>query len=439
MDGVRQFLNEVSSEPTAGPKWLRRLKPLVAINIVGTGHGGQQWTAGEVVSHLLPVLYEAAERNDADIALVAYDGPALAAAQAARHQLGDPRSWHELEPSLLAEGQRLAAVASRGELALFLGAGVSASAGLPVWNGLLSTLAEKAGMSAEERKSLREFDPMDQAGIIEGRLGGTGRLQDAIREVFTWNHYSLALAFLAALPVREVVTMNYDQLFEAACKVLEQPVSVLPHAIEPGAGRWLLKMHGCVSRSQDIVLTREDYLGYAKQRAALAGIVQALLITRHMLFVGFSLTDDNFHRIADAVRRAVRSSAQSTGEATPFGTTLTLVRRPLVEELWKKDLRWVSMTEPRSGAAETDWDRQVLEAARHLEIFLDYLLSQTRDAAHLLDDRYAAVLSPEEQELRAALDLFEDKLTPKARQAPAWEQIARVLASLGRGSQAKKA
>jgi hypothetical protein len=28
------------------------------------------------------------------------------------------------------------------------------------------------------------------------------------------------------------------------------------------------------------------------RRAALAGIVQALLVTRHMLFVGFSLRDD---------------------------------------------------------------------------------------------------------------------------------------------------
>ncbi len=29
------------------------------------------------------------------------------------------------------------------------------------------------------------------------------------------------------------------------------------------------------------------------QKAALGGIVQSLLITKHFLFVGFSLTDDN--------------------------------------------------------------------------------------------------------------------------------------------------
>ena len=65
------------------------------------------------------------------------------------------------------------------------------------------------------------------------------------------------------------------------------------------------------------VLTRGDYLRYADRRAALAGIVQALLITREMLFVGFSLKDENFFRIADDVRKAVGGDGSS---ARKFGT-----------------------------------------------------------------------------------------------------------------------
>jgi len=72
-----------------------------------------------------------------------------------------------------------------------------------------------------------------------------------------------------------------------------------------------------------------------------------------------------------------------------------------------------------------------LEAGRRLEIFLDYLLARTRDAAHLLDDRYVAVLTQAERELRDALILFEKGLPPNARKAPVWEQIARILAGLG--------
>lgn len=40
--------------------------------------------------------------------------------------------------------------------------------------------------------------------------------------------------------------------------------------------------------------------------AWLAGIVQALLMTKHVLFVGFSLDDDNFHRCAPQPPRRAR-------------------------------------------------------------------------------------------------------------------------------------
>src|SRR5205814_2080317 len=99
----------------------------------------------------------------------------------------------------------------------------------------------------------------------------------------------------------------------------------------PRAYRWLLKMHGCVTRPDEIVLTREDYLRYDMRRQALAGIVQALLITHQMLFIGFSLTDDNFHRIVDAVRRAVHTR-------DTLGTALMLQRDPLLEDLWARDV-----------------------------------------------------------------------------------------------------
>ncbi len=51
-------------------------------------------------------------------------------------------------------------------------------------------------------------------------------------------------------------------------------------------------------------------------------MVQALLITRRMLFVGFGFDDQNFHRIVDEVRKAVRSDG-ATNDGT-FGTALFL-------------------------------------------------------------------------------------------------------------------
>ena len=59
------------------------------------------------------------------------------------------------------------------------------------------------------------------------------------------------------------------------------------------------------------VFPHDDYLDYSAGRRALAGIVQSMLITRHMLFVGFSLRDDNFHQIAYDVRKAAPDPASS--------------------------------------------------------------------------------------------------------------------------------
>ena len=63
-------------------------------------------------------------------------------------------------------------------------------------------------------------------------------------------------------------------------------------------------MHGCVTRPEEIVLTKQDYIRYSDRFAALSGIVQSLLLTKHLLFVGFSLDDDNFIRIYDSVKKA---------------------------------------------------------------------------------------------------------------------------------------
>ena len=56
----------------------------------------------------------------------------------------------------------------------------------------------------------------------------------------------------------------------------------------------LVKMHGCVSAPDTIVVTRDDYETYAQHHPAIVTYLQSLLATRTFLFVGFSLTDPNF-------------------------------------------------------------------------------------------------------------------------------------------------
>ena len=145
----------------------------------------------------------------------------------------------------------------------------------------------------------------------------------------------LLLYLLLALPTRSIVTQNYDQLIERACECRnitdkrnnnnssppttqrqkhdDEQLSVIPYNPRRGVSRWLLKMHGCISHPEDIVLTQSDYDTFEASRlSTLSALVQANLMTSHFLFVGFSLTDPNYLRILEKVRSAMSPGLQQT-------------------------------------------------------------------------------------------------------------------------------
>ena len=434
VDGAVEFVHTATAALRGQKPRFGRCLPLLALPIVGTLKGGAASRCGEVVKGLLRELNQFVARSDVDVALVCFEPSAYAAAQAERVRAESEGrlDWSAaLSTDLCAQADRLARLAVKGDLALFLGAGVSQSAGLPDWKGLLQGLAQRASMSKEECDALAGIPTLDQASIVERRLGRM-ELTAAVKELLgSWKHYSLTHALLAALPVREVVTTNYDQLFEQAWSHPQgDDITILPNRKSAAqTRRWLLKMHGCMSDPKNIVLTRESYTRYDENLPALAGIVQAFLITRHTLFVGFSLADDNFHRIVDAVRRLREHETPDTRNR--FGTTLTLGKAGLVETLWEDDLDRVAM-EPQEEKPGFPF----AAAARRLQIFLDYLLSRTRDTSHLLvGERFDPILNPGEKQLRDALTVFVAHLTGEhaaaIRQTVAWPRIHEMLLNLG--------
>lgn len=237
-----------------------------------------------------------------------------------------------------------------------------------------------------------------------------------------YDRVGLGHALLAGLPCTESVTTNYDELFERACSDMRLPAAVLPYAPATNATRWLLKMHGCVSHANDIVLTRKNYLRYAERNAALAGIVQAMLITKHMLFLGFSLRDDNFLRIVDQVRRAVYPAEQGRAHGRArLGTAIMLYDNPLLSDLWRDEIDWVCL-----GNEGLD----VAAVGRRFEVFLDYLSQRASSQGHLLDTRFEGVLSDEDRALRL---LLKPLLRPgdEARKSMAWPAVRDLLVRLG--------
>jgi hypothetical protein len=390
-----------------------RQKALLALPLVGTGKGGASDYKGEATLELITQLHRLAAVEDVDIVLVTSTPAAFAGAQAARKSLqdrGGVSSWTELG-DLLVRSQDLGKGAAAGNLVLFLGAGIGVGAGLPLWDELLGDLAKTANLDVT---GLRQFDVLDQASLIETRLT-RNELHAEIARLMDEARYGLGHTLLACLPINEVVTTNYDNLFEDASRAAGRPLTVLPYEPSADTRRWILKLHGSLGKD-DMVLTRDDYLRIPDNRGALAGIVQALLITRRMLFVGYSLRDQDFHQIAHEVRKAVRGAGETDG-VRKFGTALTFSGDGLLQLLWP-DLDCVAFGEEEADAAS---------AGRLVEIFLDAVLAAAAiNPGYLLDKSFEGLLTKEDLALRDQLI----ELRSAAGKVPDSPAARRVLAFL---------
>ena len=128
-----------------------------------------------------------------------------------------------------------------------------------------------------------------------------------VRQQLKKRQHAVGHALLASLGVKRMVTTNFDRCMELA---LETPAAkdfrVLTRQLARGSSPWLLKLNGDIHQPGSMVLTTDDLKRHPNERRALEGVVQSLLLTSHLLFVGFSLTDKNFLELAEAVSRFAR-------------------------------------------------------------------------------------------------------------------------------------
>ena len=406
---VQNFGNE---KPLFG-----RSKHLIALPLLASGMGGMHKNTGVVVGAILPVLFRKTSELNVDVVLVLYDKIEYEAAQKERARLFPHGYRQHLRPTLSDMVEKLATLACQGNLALFFGAGASMGADLPSWANLLKKLGTEFSINPVEFKKL-SF--LDQAKIIEKKLAKKGRsVGEEIAKLFSSSSYiSILHAIFSSLPASAFITTNYDVKFETAHKACRsERMSILPYRREPSAHKFLLKLHGCVNHPQDIVLTREDYIRYNQDRAVLGGVLQSTLLTKHVLYVGFSLTDDNFHAIFDAVKKSVHSatpknSADTTklnisrnmsGGLQENNTALLLKASELQKQLWEDDVGIIAL---QDNANRNDDGLSYPDLARRQEILLDALVHEAtikQGNKFLLSERFAPLLSESEQRLKEIL------------------------------------
>jgi len=376
LEGIRQGLDAAGVSLRGAKALHERARPLVGVPLFGTGAGGFDEVRGQVLDAILSQCHNAATRHDYDVVIACWHRSDYAALQNQRRKSGIGSSALR---GLEDEAQRLGGLARAGNLVLFLGAGVSQPAGVPSWAGLIEHLAKESGSYADKVHELNQIHPTDAASLLEKDLGP--RFHEILRALLSEKPHPLGHALLASLRSMEAITTNFDTLYEQAClPAFAQSLRTLPReAAKPGEP-WLLKMHGDID-SETRVLTREAYLLFDAYWRPLASMVQAAMMTRHMLFIGYSLTDENFIRLGHDVSLLLKRM----GRDDNVGTALTLHEDPLRAELWQPYLRFVPM-----GPRNTD----VSGAARVLDIFLDLVAMNAAagEVSYLLDPRYKALV-----------------------------------------------
>ena len=452
-----------------------RVKPLLALPLIGTGGAGGVLLTGLIADMVVDLLPRLADQYGVDILLcLANQNDFMLVQQRRKARVC---AWSRLTPENKDDAKQLAAHAKKNQICFFVGAGMSTPAGLPRWGTLLELIDRDLGFPLSEKMGVKSIwdgikihrDRAKASGAVVEKDGKsvwaeTGKPWDDFLEIAEELHkgaestaefkmvvakhcdspkHAIGHSLLACVPARSSITTNYDTLFEKACHSVDQfgakpygpeKLAVLPFAPKKECNRWLLKMHGCCTHPDDIVLTAEDYAKYESSgQAALGGLVQAELMTSHMMFVGFSMTDANFMRLITSVMDAYG------GESRDGAGTIISVGKlgPGIKENFKTfGIDTTAIAEDLEWNQYNAQDKFVTNPAREMEVFMDYLLLECTDTAYpIFCSKFETALTHNEKALRNHLMNFLNTLPQEVVTAPAWEKVKNLYKLLGSTSQ----
>lgn len=215
--------------------------------------------------------------------------------------------------------EELISLVRREQVSLFIGAGFSKEAGAPsVWD-LRKSILERI-YDTEKRKSHENDSLADLSNFFvnEVHLGSRNPLMRILREAFDFvptcmDDHNL----LAKIPhFRRIFTTNYDTLLEdsyaknevcvirndADCAYMNKPFTVV-------------KVHGDFTDFGSVVITSDDYKQFftANKNPIMWDLVKTEFATKNILFIGYSLEDNN---ILDIIQKV--SDAQGNNQNEMF-------------------------------------------------------------------------------------------------------------------------
>lgn len=171
------------------------------------------------------------------------------------------------------------------------------------------------------------------------------------------------------------------------------------------------------------MLTLRDYIRYDERSGALAGALQGLLISHHVLFLGFGMEDPNFLRLHDGVARLLPRTSGTT-----LGTALMVGEAPASVRVADALLQGIDCFWAGDFAAPGSTSPSIPEQAHALEVFLDELVLWSDTSMTYATDVYLRELLDGDE--RAIVD---ELRAIRSRLASGRDRESPVLAALREG------
>ncbi len=198
-----------------------------------------------------------------------------------------------------------------GDLVIFAGAGVSTESEGIFPHDFYEEIRREVKIPGEKKVSFPDLMSL-YCSAPRSRKDLLLLIKKRIDEVKAYPElYNFAAEFhreIATVPhLNEIFTTNWDDFFERECDATPVVTSQDFAVVQDTPGRKVFKLHGSIYNYGSIVATKKDYEKcYRRLSTSIIGAnLKILLMSKTLVFVGFSFDDEDFLRLYRLLKKEV--------------------------------------------------------------------------------------------------------------------------------------
>lgn len=230
---------------------------------------------------------------------------------------------------------------ARRRCAIVIGSGVSAnSRGLgdvrpPTWRAFLTEGCERQGNPAHIVDALTQNDLLEACDYLKSSMGN--QWAGFIREKFSTPRYRPAEIHqhLLALDTRVIISLNFDKIYDNFANTTTEGTVIVKNYFDEdmreavsGSDRYIIKPHGTVDSISKVIFTLDDYAKAKVEFSSFYEVLNALLHTHLLLFIGCGLSDPDLKTLFEDYRYRYQETAHYITLASPVAAEkIEIVKR----------------------------------------------------------------------------------------------------------------